>query len=575
VIPSIPIDAAIVFGAAAILAALITLRAVPPTADRSAVPPSEATVIVAEPARSLPGQLALQARRRIVAGVRTLPRSGDRNSLALLGLATAVGGYWVLRYAGRWTETDSGLMAQAIRLVAESTQLDPNVLGVYSNGFGYQAVSLAITAFTGLDIETLQQVVYPIISALLVLPAWALYRELTGSGRAATIATLLLLLVPEHLFAVLRGSHERLDRAFLLTALWLLVRSTRFAGDPGRAVIHTATIVLLAYSLVATNALFGISFVAALATAFVLSLIAYRGPVNVRAFARRSAPMFRWASAAAAVVVVVFMVFMYPPFGISMRLLLDIPGRLLALLLGGGGGFDPYAYVQTAWLSPVVFLFLSAMNIFLAVASLLIWLWLGIAWLRGGRPNSYGIWVLWLLYAAFAFQGVASIASDQTGALSGNVQIRAFSVFATVAAPLVAVMLSRWRPGPIARKVASAVAGVAIIAALTKTTLDPALSNKWIFYAENELQALRWADDQQLDALIWVGPEDRVAAAFTMEVGHPDRSYRLQAYEPPADVEAVLISELIVTQSERLGITVPPVDSKNRLYDNGEVQLYR
>ena len=574
-IPSIPIDAAIVLVSAAALAVLVALRPSPPRADGGVAEPPDGIAASRRRARSRLSEFAERARKALVDGARSIPRGTDGDVLALIGLAAAVGGYWVLRYAGHWTETDSGLMAQAIRLVADSTELAPDSLGVYSNGYGYQAVSLTITAFTGLSITALQQVVYPIVSALLVLPAWALYRELTGSGRAATVATLLLLLVPEHLFAVLRGSHERLDRAFLMTALWLLMRSARFPDNPRKSAVHTGLILLLTYSLVATNALFGMSFVAALASTWILSLIAHRGPVNIRAFAGWTTPLFRWVSLAAAGVVVLFVLFMYPPFGISLRLLAEIPGRLVALILSGGGGFDPYAYVQTAWVSPVAFVVLSSMNIFLAVASVLIWLWLGFSWLRGGRPDSPGIWVLWLLYAAFAAQGAASIASDQTGALSGNVQLRAFSVFATVAAPLVAVVLIRWRLRPVARKVAGLLVGVAVVAALTKTTLDPALSNKWIFYSESELRALRWADDSRLDASIWVGPEDRVAAAYTMEFGHPDFSYRLQAYDPPDDVEGVLVSDLIVLQSERLGIAVPPIESKNRIYDNGEVQLYR
>jgi hypothetical protein len=495
--------------------------------------------------------------------------------LGLLGLATAVGVYWVLRYQGQWAESDSGLMAQAIRVVADSTKLAPDALGVYSNGYGYQAVSLAITAFTGLRIETLQQIVYPVVSAILVLPAWTLYRELTGSRKAATWATLLLLLVPEHLFAVLRASHERLDRVFLMTALWLLIRGLRFRGDPSRSAIHTVLVLLMIYALVATNVLFGMSFVAALVTALILSWIAQRGPVGVRAMAIQTTSLFRWVSAAAALIVVAFVLFLYAPFGATLRLMVEIPGKLLALIVSGGAGFDPYAYVQTGWVSPIAFLVLTSMNIVLLVTSALIWIGLAFRWLRGSRPATSGIWILWLLYSAFALQGAASIASDQTGSLSGNVQLRAFAVFATVAAPLVAVVLSRWRPRPVLRKATSLAIGLTIVLALAKASLEPALANTWLFYSQAEIQALRWADGQQPDATIWVGPDERVVAAYAMEVGDPTFTYRLLAYKPPVDVDAVLVSDLVRLQSVRLGIPVPPLGSKNLLYDNGEVQIYR
>src|SRR6185503_19054635 len=152
--------------------------------------------------------------------------------LALFGMAILAGVYFIVRPGTLWSETDSGVMAQAIRVVMNQAQLAPASLDAYYNGFGYQVVATAIVTYTGVSIQTLQQEIFPVVSALVVLPAWALYRELTGSARIATLAVLLLLIVPEHLFAVLRGSHERLDRAFLMTALWLLVRSTRVRSDP-------------------------------------------------------------------------------------------------------------------------------------------------------------------------------------------------------------------------------------------------------------------------------------------------------------------------------------------------------
>ena len=50
---------------------------------------------------------------------------------------------------------------------------------------------------------------------------------------------------------------------------------------------------------------------------------------------------------------------------------------------------------------------LSAGDYLLMVASLGCWVYLGARWLRGQeRPASLGMWVLWLLWAAFALQGM-------------------------------------------------------------------------------------------------------------------------------------------------------------------------
>jgi hypothetical protein len=493
--------------------------------------------------------------------------------LALLGLALVAAIYFVVRYGGRWSEADSGALTQAIRVVVDSAQLAPNASGMYQNGYGYQAVSMAIMAFTGLSVETLQQMVYPLVSAVLVLPVWTLYRELTGSSRVASLATLLLLLVPEYLFAVLRASHERLDRAFLFTALWLLVRSLRFRGDPARFTAHLGLVLLASYGLIATNGMFGMSFVLAIATALAISSLARRAPDGVRDHAIAATRLLRWVSAAMVMLVAIFVLFVYPPFGESLRILSAIPGTLVRLIVSGGV-VDPYAGVLTAWVSPVVYLLLSMVNFLMLGASALVWLWLGWSWFRGRRRSSVGMWMLWVLYAAFAVQGAASILSDRTGSLTGNVLYRVFAVFATMAAPLVAVALSRWHPRPWLRNVAVAAVAAAAVCAFLKSTLDPELSNKWLFYTAAEVQGLRWADDHQRSTTTWVGPDDRLAAAYQMEVGDPAGANRWDTYDLKPGTQSFLVSDPIRLQSARLGKVMPPLGSADVVYDNGQVQLY-
>jgi len=496
--------------------------------------------------------------------------------LALLGLALVIGAYFILRYRGLWAESDTGVMTQAIRVVGDNDALAPPTSGVYVNGYGYQIVSMAIMAFTGLSVETLQILVYPLVSAALVLPAWALYRELTGSPRIASLATLLLLLVPEHLFAVLRGSHERLDRAFLLTALWLLLRSVRFRGDRPRFVVNAGLFVVMTYGLIATNALFGMSFVAALATALVVSLLARLGPHSVRGYAAETTHLFSWSSAAGVLLVGLFTWIIYPPFGPGLLALSAIPGKLISIILSGAPGFDPYTYVATAWVSTIAFLVLSTMNFVVLGTSALAWLGLGRSWLRGAVPPSLGTWVLWLLYTAFALQGAAAIMSDRTGSLQGNVQYRAFSVFSTIAVPLVALWLSRWRPGTWRRGATAVVVAAATILALAKTTLEPAVSNKWMFYTAPELQSLVWADGHQRDAATWVGPDDRLPAAYLLYFGNPAATNAwVTAFESSADVDSFLVSAPILLQSDRLEIALPSLDAMNVVYDNGDVRLLR
>ena len=506
--------------------------------------------------------------------------------LTLLGIALLVGVYFVIRPATRWAESDTGLMTEAIRIVTSTGHLTPDVLGVYSNGYGYQAVSAAIMAFTGLPASTLQQVVYPLVASLLVLPAWVLYRELTGSGRIASLAVLLLLLVPEHLFAILRGSHERLDRTFLFAAVWLLLRSIHHRHDRVRFAIHIGLMLAMTYCLIATNVLFGMSFVAALTTMVILGVVTARLAASVRPLARRTTALFASTAAAATLLIAVFVAFMYPPVAKSIQALAAIPGGLIDIILNGGASADPYAYVAGAWVNPAAFLLLSIGNVLLLVISAGAWVWLARAWLRGGAPASIGVWVLWLLYASFALQGLAGVVSDRTGALQGNIQYRAFSVFGTMAAPLVALALARWQAGAWRRSLpwmrraswrrtaTVAFVAVAAIATMAKSTLEPTLSNKWLFYSPLELQGLRWADGHLAGTAVWIGPDERLGAAYLTVVGNPaaGNSWTVDESEQTG---AYVISDAIRIQASRLGVTMPATGTFPIVYDNGGVHIHR
>ena len=507
-------------------------------------------------------------------------RRTSNELLALLGLAILAGVYFVVSPGSLWAETDSGVMAQAIRVVMSRAQLAPLTPDAYYNGFGYQAVAMAIVTYTGVSVQTLQQEIFPVVSALVVLPAWALYRELTGSARIATLAVLLLLIVPEHLFAVLRGSHERLDRAFLMTALWLLVRSVRVRGDQRLYVAHLALVLVMTWGLIATNALFGMSLVAALLTALVLSWLARLLVPRMRDVATKSIRLLGWTSAASALLLFIFVVFVYPPILPTLRELGAIPERLINLVLQGGGGFDPYAGILAAWVSPTAYLLLSLTDFVMLGAAGIFWLWLGWRWLRGGRPESLGVWVLWLFVAAFGAQGAASIVSDRTGSLAANVQYRWFAVFAGLAAPMVALALSRWRPGPrLVRFAVVGVAGVVVagasVGALLKSTLDPSVSNMWIFYTAPEVEGVVWVTSRWPGMRLWVGPDGRLTAAYEMVVGGLSHADVWDVAEPEPDTPFFMVSDVIREQSQRLDEPMPALASTDLVYDNGDVQINR
>ena len=165
------------------------------------------------------------------------PRSGDDETaswlwLAPLYVAALAAAYYTGRFGGRWADSDSGGFSQWILLLLDEGRLLSSTEAVYSNGYAFQVIAAFAIVIGGFEVGALQQVIFPFVAALVALPAWLLYRELTGSARGATIASVLLLAQPEFLFVLLRGSHEKFTRAFMFVALYCLMRGFRLRHRP-------------------------------------------------------------------------------------------------------------------------------------------------------------------------------------------------------------------------------------------------------------------------------------------------------------------------------------------------------
>ncbi len=501
--------------------------------------------------------------------------------VALIVFVLMVATYFVVRSLGLWAENDSAVLSNAIRGVGARAGLVPGAgePPTYPNGYAYPAISNALLVFTGLNTQTLQQLVYPLLTAFLVLPAWALYRELTGSVRAAALATLLLFLQPEFLFVILRGSHERVLRFFMLLAFWLLVRSFRFQDQPGRFAAHVALFYLVAFGLVGTNVLFGLSFVFTLATAMVGAYLFGLWRRDLRDLTG-NAPA-RLAAACIGIVVFAFLsvFYLFPPSTQSLQAVRDLVegvGRVIVPPPAGEPVYNPYASIASGWTSLQVYFLISVSTYLLIVMSAPIWLWQAWNWLaRRSSPTSTANWLAWLLFGAFAIQGALSILSDRSGMLGGNLQHRAFPSFAMVATPLFAAAFVQIRTPPWGRALVAATLACMATAAFLKATNEPSLSNKWTFYTQPELEALIWADTNNRGTAIWVGLDERLSAAYMMATGYSPNKNVWDIYQPKPNTRTFLVSDVTYLQSVRLSRPLPTLAGANRIYDNGAVQFYR
>ncbi|HEY3083360.1 MAG TPA: hypothetical protein VGM69_26000 [Chloroflexota bacterium] len=500
---------------------------------------------------------------------------------ALFAFALVLGAYFSFRFGGRWSEGDTATIADTIRtMVRDQTLLSPSG-AIYSNGYAFGAVSTFVLAFTGLDVATLMQSVYPLVSASLALVAWPLFRELTGSSRGATLATLLMFAQPEFVFVILRGSHERVLRVVLLISLFLLVRSFRFSERPPAYAAYVSLFYLSVYGLIATNSFFGSSYIWALAIALVGSWFGgFLGP-NLARVSQATRQRLIYVPIFCLVLVFLFNTYIYPPAGAVTSQVPDILDRLSRLLLttspesgpSAVTAYDPYAAVVDQWIDVKVYFLLSAGTFLLMIASAIVWLRTGLRWLAGGphRPT-LGHWLLWLFYAAFALQGALSVVADRAGALGGNLQHRSFPSFVMVAAPMVALYLVEWQPGKRVRMLGAGGLGLLAVLAIVKATNEPAVSNKWTFYLPAEVAAMAFAGQHVEQSAYWSEFDERLRTVESLL----STAIEARPYGGPIDPSTrdFLVTDVARLRSARLNRPLPPVLGELRVYDNGASQIY-
>lgn len=495
-----------------------------------------------------------------------------------------VGLYFVVRYSYQWAENDSAIFTHHIRTMIQEGRLTPLHADAYPNGFAYQAISTAIVAMTGLDVTLLQQLVYPLLAALVVLPAWILYREITGSAKGATLATLLLFTQPEFLFVVLRSSHEKFTRAFMMLCLFLLLRSFKLHDRPRAFATHVGLFYLIAFAFVASNNLMTHTFVFAIACAMLFAWLLGRRSAAA-ALQSHSISIMRFVYPILIILglVYVFTFYLYPPARHDLLILKDSWQRVQALL------FEPraadtaaytgaYAYISFGWVNLPTYFLVSIANWIMLIASLAIWIRQVARWLLRDRPpQSRSTWMLWLLYAAFAAQGILSVVADASGALGSNLQHRLFPSFTIIAVGIVAMALENWRPRRFAAFARPALAvglcGIAALSAL-KATNEPALSNKWVFYRPAEIAALRWTDQHTRNATIGTEFDERLRVAFVTMFDKSEHGNIFRTYTTPAVSRDLILTAVTRLRSSRLQAPLPIPPDALRVYDNGEGELY-
>jgi len=495
----------------------------------------------------------------------------------ILMVTLLIGVYFVARYVGHWTENDTAGMTEAIRSVSQEGQLAPDEGFLYSNGYAYQVISTFLLDMTGLDAASLQQLVLPFGIVLLAVPVCILLFEITGSRSGAVFGSIFLFTQPEFLFVVLRGSHEKFGRLFMVLALFILFRSFKSHGKLRFFANYVALFYLAVYGLLSSNFLIGFSFVAALAFGLAAGAILEYRLVHLTRITGTTTQRLAISTLTCFVIAFILVFYLYPPAQYDIYVLNGILAKIHSLTLGTGT-INVYPGVFVSWINPYVYFTINLANWLVILVSLPLWCWQGYRWLvRKQSPRSQAAWLLWLLYGAFGLQAVFAILSDASG-LFGNLQHRLFPSFVLLAVAIITDVLSqrafKWQKTQLARIAMGIVVFVLAVFSLIKSTNEPSLVNYWTFYTTPELKAMQWFDHNIEDASLWAGFTGRLPEAMRLVHGKSSANNTVYFRKQETIKPYFLISDLVSQQSSFMLQMLPDSSGEDKIYDNGSTQIY-
>lgn len=530
----------------------------------------------------------------------------DRRNLLLIvvGVALLYGFATTLRYPSPWAEGDTSYFARTITSLVDHGSLDPaDNPHIYPQGFAYQSWAGSLVLLSGVSVERFIGVLSPVLgSLLLAITALAAFTRLLRSGRAGFLATLTLFLVPEVMFSVLRGNHEKVTLAMTLLACLALASSLPGVQDRVRPQAWMIVYGLAITTAVATNVYFGSILVVALSLVLVAT-----GPLvsvlpTLRASLRPLVPALTVAVTIGWGAVALMLLVIYPPAGHLLRVVPDVLAGLGSLFeTATGGSFtptsDPYASIRTDWVSSRVYQLLSLVRWILFFGSFGVWLAFCAQALRRADLRTPARLLALALYGAFGLILGLSIPIDLIGLdIGSNLQVRIYVYFAMFSAPIFALgvvasfgrIRRRWTRAPAA--FALALLYVAFMAGgFLKAVNDPLVSNVWRFYAPTEVAAIDFYLERQPNRLrsLWIGPDNRLRDAYG--VAYPATAVALMRFDATGitnsaainlvsagrlDAEYALDSHLMRQHGAVLaGVRTPASSLGSRVYDNGDTVI--
>lgn len=495
--------------------------------------------------------------------------------------------YGTARYQGDWNENDTSVLTDAIEFAQDSGTI-LRASWTYPNGLAYQSVGLFISELSGLSPTDVQRYALPLLASLIPIAAFAAYRALTGSESVAILAVIVLILQPDFLFVTWRGSHEKFTWLLTLTLIYVLARSFYVGVQERSIAAYMIAFYFIAFSLISTNAFFASSFIAALALSFVTGLVwvRLRRSRVAQDQIRGNLSRLILVSLVCFLFLYVFFFYIFPPARqllFAFRSLLDSLNALFFARDPSVQAADAYGYLDLAYVAPYVYVILSSLSFALLGFSALVWL-LGARGLlfRPLKLDHIPRLFLWLLYVAFSIQLVLSLFADRSAAMGSNLQVRLFTPLMIIVVPVGAIGMHQImrRLWPHRRTFAlTTVAGAAALAvfslfAIAKFTNEPLVNNNWLYTTQSEQRAGEWTVTHSTRALIWEGWIARIRFPVAYNVPDINPGIFTAGLEIPYGSQYFIWSVVEESRWVRAGLTVPSFTSANRVYDNGDVQVF-
>lgn len=501
----------------------------------------------------------------------------------LLCVSFGFGGYFVLRYAGLWMEHDTSVFVQSIIGMRENARLD--YPGAYSHGFGYIVWSTFLGEMSGLATLDMLQRYLPIVGNLfLVCFGFLAYRRLLASDRLGLFAAALLPLVPELVFTVSRGNHEKLTATLTLVAITALLMSFVELHKHRRWRVFTAWVVVMYsvnFTLISLNAFFGSSFIFASTLALAFAFIAMRFRL-VKTEENLSPIVKRLVIVVSTGWLLVALVswYVYPSAGRILNVVNTAAERVAVVVLSATTESDPYAVIGTDWVNQTTYTALSSFRWTLFAVSFLCWVVLLVFTIKRKHSTPLNYLFLLALYGAFGFQVAAAIPVDFSNTVGGtNLQVRMYTYFALISPPLFVIAVRFFRQRFL-RHISLRILFVGVMCffaglSLLKATLDPTVSNRWLFYDRQEVEAVRFWDRRHQYQSLWTDPDARLRAVYrTLFYDANDHSNVFDAASLAPNTTHALYSRSIAANAVAFKRPGPFLWLENRTYDNGEAQIY-